>query len=256
MDIGVRLMQARRNAGFTLRELAALLGVAHSTLGHWENNRSVPNARHLLKIAELTGVDAYVLLTGKPSKLNQTDGDSLPLPWASAWPERGAAPPAPPSCLAFPRAAFVPAARAAMRMALRHFVSPTDESVFSLVLSVSPLAPPSPAGPAAVGIVAPLLFSSRPTPFRATSAGGCMRGRCDSPAMRMRTPMRRRISGSASAQQQWAQPANARRATRANAAACGADPALISPRRVACGSAHRPRRSRSCSSPGARWRWW
>ncbi|MCW0367847.1 MULTISPECIES: helix-turn-helix transcriptional regulator [Xanthomonas] len=80
MDIGVRLMQARRNAGFTLRELAALLGVAHSTLGHWENNRSVPNARHLLKIAELTGVDAYVLLTGKPSKLNQTDSDSLPLP--------------------------------------------------------------------------------------------------------------------------------------------------------------------------------
>ncbi|PPT81091.1 transcriptional regulator [Xanthomonas theicola] len=74
-------MQARRNAGFTLRELAALLGVAHSTLGHWENNRSVPNARHLLKIAELTGVDAYVLLTGKPSKLNNpTDPGALPLP--------------------------------------------------------------------------------------------------------------------------------------------------------------------------------
>ncbi|WP_230598046.1 helix-turn-helix domain-containing protein [Xanthomonas albilineans] len=83
VDIGVRLMQARRNAGFTLRELAALLGVAHSTLGHWENNRSVPNARHLLKIAELTGVDAYVLLTGKPSKLNQNDSDSLPLPAGS-----------------------------------------------------------------------------------------------------------------------------------------------------------------------------
>ncbi|UKE71272.1 helix-turn-helix domain-containing protein [Xanthomonas cerealis pv. cerealis] len=80
VDIGVRLMQARRNAGFTLRELAALLGVAHSTLGHWENNRSVPNARHLLKIAELTGVDAYVLLTGKPSKLNQSEHESLPLP--------------------------------------------------------------------------------------------------------------------------------------------------------------------------------
>lgn len=29
-----------------------------------------------------------------------------------------------------------------------------------------------------------------------------------------------------------------------------------SPPPTACGSAHRPRRSRSCSSPGARWRWW
>lgn len=72
MSLGLRIRKVRQQAMLSQRELASRLGLAHSTLGHWENNRSSPSARHLLRIAEITGADVFLLLTGKPSPL--TDG--------------------------------------------------------------------------------------------------------------------------------------------------------------------------------------
>lgn len=57
MSMGLRLRQVRMRAGFSLRNLAILLGVSHSTIGHWEAGRRVPNALMLGKFATVTGVD-------------------------------------------------------------------------------------------------------------------------------------------------------------------------------------------------------
>ncbi len=67
MSLGLRIRKVRQQARLSQRQLASYLGLAHSTLGHWENNRSSPNACHLLRIAEITGADVFLLLTGKPS---------------------------------------------------------------------------------------------------------------------------------------------------------------------------------------------
>lgn len=72
MSLGLRIRKVRQQARLSQRQLASHLGLAHSTLGHWENNRSSPSACHLLRIAEITGADVFSLLTGKPSPL--TDG--------------------------------------------------------------------------------------------------------------------------------------------------------------------------------------
>lgn len=65
MSLGLRIRKVRQQARLSQRQLASHLGLAHSTLGHWENNRSSPNACHLLRIAEITGADVLSLLTGK-----------------------------------------------------------------------------------------------------------------------------------------------------------------------------------------------
>ena len=70
MSLGLRIRKVRQQARLSQRQLASYLGLAHSTLGHWENNRSSPNACHLLRIAEITGADVFSLLTGKSSPLN------------------------------------------------------------------------------------------------------------------------------------------------------------------------------------------
>lgn len=67
MSLGLRIRKVRQQARLSQRQLASHLGLAHSTLGHWENNRSSPNACHLLRIAEITGADIFLLLTGKSS---------------------------------------------------------------------------------------------------------------------------------------------------------------------------------------------
>lgn len=71
MNLGIRLRKARQGAGYTLRQLATALGIAHSTLGHWENNRSIPDAVRLFRIAQLTGVDATLLLTGQAGQYEE-----------------------------------------------------------------------------------------------------------------------------------------------------------------------------------------
>lgn len=70
MSLGLRIRKVRQQARLSQRQLASYLGLAHSTLGHWENNRSSPNACHLLRIAEITGADVFSLLTGKSSPRN------------------------------------------------------------------------------------------------------------------------------------------------------------------------------------------
>lgn len=76
MSMGLRLRQVRMRAGFSLRNLAILLGVSHSTIGHWEAGRRVPNALMLGKFATVTGVDLNWLFFG--NRHHVTDVDEMP----------------------------------------------------------------------------------------------------------------------------------------------------------------------------------
>lgn len=66
LSLGTRIRRTRRLAGLSQRALANLLGVTHGTVGHWETNRSPPNARMLIKLSRITGVDLHWLVFGQP----------------------------------------------------------------------------------------------------------------------------------------------------------------------------------------------
>lgn len=65
MTLGLRLRKTRLRAGLTLRAMAQALNVSHSTIGHWENDRSAPNVRILVEYYRLTGVDLHWLVYGE-----------------------------------------------------------------------------------------------------------------------------------------------------------------------------------------------
>jgi DNA-binding XRE family transcriptional regulator len=52
----ISLEAARVNAGFTQREFAKELGVAHTTVVNWEKGNTEPNMSQLRKISELSGI--------------------------------------------------------------------------------------------------------------------------------------------------------------------------------------------------------
>lgn len=74
MSMGLRLRQVRTKTGLSLRNLAILLEVSHSTIGHWEVGRRVPNALMLAKFATLTGVDLNWLFFGNRNQISGFDG--------------------------------------------------------------------------------------------------------------------------------------------------------------------------------------
>lgn len=74
MSMGLRIRQVRTRTGFSLRNLATLLGVSHSTIGHWEAGRRVPNALMLARFATLTGVDLNWLFFGNRHQAHDQDG--------------------------------------------------------------------------------------------------------------------------------------------------------------------------------------
>lgn len=49
--------EARGRDGRSLRNLASLLGVSHTTVSKWEHGRMVPSDDHLRRIADLFGVE-------------------------------------------------------------------------------------------------------------------------------------------------------------------------------------------------------
>lgn len=66
LSLGTRIRHTRMLAGLSQRALANLLGVTHGTVGHWETNRSPPNARTLVEFSRITGVDLHWLVFGQP----------------------------------------------------------------------------------------------------------------------------------------------------------------------------------------------
>ncbi len=63
--LGGRIYAARKKAGMSIYMAANLLGVKHSTLKSWENDRSEPRVNKLNSLAGLLGVSPTYFLAGE-----------------------------------------------------------------------------------------------------------------------------------------------------------------------------------------------
>jgi Zn-dependent peptidase ImmA (M78 family)/transcriptional regulator with XRE-family HTH domain len=64
--LGARLRQAREMADYNQQEIAEVLGVVRETVSYWENDRRVPSAVQLARLAEAYGVTPGSLLGSEP----------------------------------------------------------------------------------------------------------------------------------------------------------------------------------------------
>lgn len=70
-SLGELMWKARKDAGLDQQAVATALGVSRALVGHWENDRSEPSYRRLVKFAELTGfpLDALLSTIGYKSEI-------------------------------------------------------------------------------------------------------------------------------------------------------------------------------------------
>jgi transcriptional regulator with XRE-family HTH domain len=61
-SLGARLRQARELAGYNQQDIAEVLGVVRETVSYWENDRRLPSAVQLARLAEAYGVTTGSLL--------------------------------------------------------------------------------------------------------------------------------------------------------------------------------------------------
>ena len=64
----MRLKEARKSAGLTQKEVAAVVGVNQNTYSYWENGKTKIDSDSLAKLSELFGVTTNFLLGKAPCK--------------------------------------------------------------------------------------------------------------------------------------------------------------------------------------------
>lgn len=64
----MRLKEARKSAGLTQKEVAAVVGVNQNTYSYWENGKTKIDSESLAKLSELFGVTTDFLLGKTPCK--------------------------------------------------------------------------------------------------------------------------------------------------------------------------------------------
>ena len=74
LDLKDRMIKARKDAGYSQKNMAPLLDISIQTLNRYENGHRTPNGELLNQMAELTGCHPGWLLTGHPP----TSPDSRP----------------------------------------------------------------------------------------------------------------------------------------------------------------------------------
>lgn len=62
-SLGELMWKARKDAGLDQQAIADELGVSRALVGHWENDRSEPSYRRLVRFSELTKFPLDVLLS-------------------------------------------------------------------------------------------------------------------------------------------------------------------------------------------------
>ena len=62
VEIGKRIAESRRSAGFTQEELANRLGVTPQALSKWEKGASSPDLEMLISLCDILGVSADYLV--------------------------------------------------------------------------------------------------------------------------------------------------------------------------------------------------
>ena len=70
----MKLKEFRVKSGMDQSELADMLKVSQTTISMWENNKTVPRTKNLLKIATALNCTIDELLAEKNDKLEGTNG--------------------------------------------------------------------------------------------------------------------------------------------------------------------------------------
>ncbi len=83
MSVGSVLKQLRQNRGLSASQLAKMVGVRHSTVLYWEEDRYHPRPRHLAKLASIFGVSPAVFYSQKGSPRSSSGPSALYLPVVS-----------------------------------------------------------------------------------------------------------------------------------------------------------------------------
>jgi transcriptional regulator with XRE-family HTH domain len=60
-----RIIKARKDKGFSQRELASLVGISYQTVNRYEKGHRIPDVGYVLKLANALDVDSNWLLTGE-----------------------------------------------------------------------------------------------------------------------------------------------------------------------------------------------
>ena len=59
------IKKLRKSAGLTLQELADIIGTSNQTVSNWENEKTEPDIRSLIKLANIFNCSIDYLITGK-----------------------------------------------------------------------------------------------------------------------------------------------------------------------------------------------
>lgn len=70
MEVHYKFKEARKSAGLTQKEVAAVVGVNQNTYSYWENGKTKIDSESLAKLSELFGVTTDFLLGKAPCKNN------------------------------------------------------------------------------------------------------------------------------------------------------------------------------------------
>lgn len=65
MDIGLKLLQSRKEVGMTQEEVAEKLGETRQSISNWENGKTFPDIVSVIKMSDLYNVSLDVLLKDK-----------------------------------------------------------------------------------------------------------------------------------------------------------------------------------------------
>ena len=68
MEVHYKFKEARKSAGLTQKEVAAVVGVNQNTYSYWENGKTKIDSESLAKLSELFGVTTNFLLGKAPCK--------------------------------------------------------------------------------------------------------------------------------------------------------------------------------------------
>ena len=80
MNIGERIMIARKNAGLTQAELAKRMDIPYQTIGHWERNMSSPKFSSLERLADALGINVETLICGQAAEGMEDTVKENPVP--------------------------------------------------------------------------------------------------------------------------------------------------------------------------------
>lgn len=72
MTLGDRIRECRKKSGFSQDKVAELVGVSRQAVTKWESGQTAPNTENLLKLAEIFGTTADLLISEKDSDPHST----------------------------------------------------------------------------------------------------------------------------------------------------------------------------------------